>query len=223
MCEVPRRTFRHAITPQRVVVLIVAVAAIWAALILPDGTISLALLVLGIGALFAAVLFPAIRDVEFGFPSGVKVRASLEDRHEELSRAFTAQKGDFSLCAQLLCPEPEIATTLLEAAWSQTASEWRGPVTANLRPYVLCVFVHLLESHAKWAGRASTLETQDAAPLNPLLLLTLPARTVVVLREFAHLPLAEVANITERPLADIAADLRDAQATLAFGPKDGRR
>ncbi|MGC5224682.1 hypothetical protein ACPW96_19125 [Micromonospora sp. DT81.3] len=214
----PPRSFRAAIRPERVILAVLAIAAIVAGFVLGalrDFNIT-GLVVLGLGtaALFAAVLFPAIRDIEFGFPSGIRVSTALRDREQELFHAFTSQRGDFTLYAQLLCADPAVAAALLEAAWAKTAAEWRGPVTPHIRAYVMCVFVHLVESHERWTEGPSPDPPAPMPPSGSLSSLTLAQRTVVVLREFAELPLAQVASITERPLEDIAADLRSAQAII---------
>ncbi|MFE7629037.1 hypothetical protein [Kocuria sp. NPDC057446] len=84
---------------------------------------------LGLGAaiLVLTVVFPAIREVECGFPSGVKISAALRDREEELGKAFDSQKGDLELYAQLLCEDLSLSAELLEASWAKTAATWRGP------------------------------------------------------------------------------------------------
>lgn len=215
MCEIPPRQIRPALRPERVVLAVLAVAMIVWGFWSGDVT-GLIVLGLGAAALFTAVCFPAIRDIEFGFPSGVKISAALQDREQELVRAFTAQKGELGLYTQLLCNDPSVASRLLEAAWAKTAAQWRGPVTPQLRGHVLCVFVHLLESHDRWtAQRDGPAPVSPAASATPLSALALPQRTVVVLREFAELSLAEVAAIVERPLEAVTADYRDAQVVLA--------
>ena len=214
MCEVPRRSWRRALKPQRVVLGVAALAAL-AASFYPwdEPIIRWILLGLGLTALLVVVLFPAIREVELGFPSGVRVKTALHDREQELTQSFMVQRGDFTLYAQLLSPDPALASTLLEAAWAKTAAEWRGPVTPDLRAYVLCVFVHLLESHEKWAGGSTVGEPLATRP-HEMPSLTLAERTVVVLHEFAELPVAQIAAITERPVDDVVADLRAAQETV---------
>lgn len=225
MCEVPpRRRIREALGPSRIGFGLGALALIVAGAIV-SGTTGLVLLGLGGGMLLMAVLFPVVREVEFGFPTGVRISAGLQDREEELHKAFEGERGDLGLYTHLLCDDPELATQLLEAAWGRTAASWRGPVTPELRTYVLCVFVHLLASHLRWAATQSAAKSDQGveSPLSsPLASLPVSERIVVVLKEFAELPLGQIAALTERPLADVSHDLKNAEATLARLSIDGR-
>lgn len=210
---------------------VLAVALVVAGLLLRDpgspgllgfGLLGLGLIGLGAAVLVAAVMFPVIKEFEFGFPSGVKIMAAVHDREEDLRAAFAKQRGDLGLYTQLMCDDPAVAARLLEAAWEKTASLWRGPVTDDLRTFVLCQFVELLTAHSRWTpsddsgrGRPATDVPGNAAPA-PLASLPLAERVVVVLREFAGLPLAQIATLTERPLADINKDLRSARRRVAL-------
>ncbi|WP_426120750.1 RNA polymerase sigma factor [Kocuria sp. LHG3120] len=172
---------------------------------------------LGLAILVLTVVFPAIREVEFGFPSGVKISAAFQNREEELGKAFESQKGDLELYAQLLCEDPALSADLLEAAWAKTAATWRGPVTPELRFYVLCLFVHLLDSHHRWVTPvARNRPPGDGGPVSttPLNALSLDERIVVVLREFVDLPSTQIAALTGRPLAAVRQDLQTARAVL---------
>jgi hypothetical protein len=201
---------------------LVALALIAAGLMV-SGITGLILLGLGGAALLMAVLFPVVREVEFGFPTGVRISAGLQDREQELYKAFDSQRGDLGLYTQLLCDDPIVATQLLEAAWARTAAAWRGPVTPELRIYVLCVFVHLLASHLRWAPVQPGAGPGSAGTSSkPLASLAVSARIVVVLKEFAELPLGQIAAVTERPLAEVAQDLQTAEAVLARLSIDGR-
>lgn len=215
MCEVPPRRLRTALQPARVALGVIAVALIVAGMLLHDTT-GLVIAGLGAAALLGAVLFPVVREFEFGFPTGIRVSAALRDREQELTEAFEGQRGDLGLCAHLLCGNPTVAAELLEAAWARTAALWRGPVTPELRTFVLCVFVQLLTAHIRWNGDASSWAEppENGAVRTPLAALPGPMRTVVVLRDFAEIPLAQIAAMTDRPLADVASDLRAAEATL---------
>lgn len=221
-CEVPKRRLRQGLQPVRIVLGLAALATMVIGVLLQDLS---GLLVLGLGVviLLAALVFPVVREVEFGFPSGVKVSTALRDRGEELRQAFVHQKGDLGLYTHLLCEDPSVAAELLEAAWAKTAAAWRGPVTDGLRLYVLCVFVHLLDSHGRWMEPApgSRPAPEPGHPAAPLAALSRPERTVVVLREFADLTLAQIAALTGRPLPAVAQDLQNARAALTRQSVDG--
>jgi DNA-directed RNA polymerase specialized sigma24 family protein len=229
MCEVPsRRPIREALGPSRigfgVCALLLIVAGIIVSRLIEPVLTGLVVIGLGGALLMIAVLFPVVREVELGFPTGVRISAGLRDREQELHQAFESQRGDFGLYTQLLCDDPDTATKLLEAAWGKTAAAWRGPVTPDIRTYVLCVFVHLLASHLRWAATqpAARVGQEAAVSTNPLASLTVSERIVVVLKEFAELPLGQIAALTERPLVDVSADYRNAEATLARLSISGR-
>jgi DNA-directed RNA polymerase specialized sigma24 family protein len=218
------------LTPARVVLTIIGITIIVAGQfgLLGEEPLPAAVsLGLGLAILVITVVFPAIRQVECGFPSGVKISAALRDRQEELGKAFTYQKGDLELYTQLLCEDPSLARNLLEAAWAKTAATWRGPVTPELRVYVLCVFVHLLISHHRWvaAPQTSNHPHGDSSPvsLTPLNALSLNERIVVVLREFAELPTTQIAALTDRPLAAVRQDLDTARVVLDQSTGNGAR
>jgi hypothetical protein len=105
----------------------------WLAPTFPWG-ISLGLqsaVIMGAGflALAVAVFMPAVREVELGISPTVKLGPALSNRQAELRSVFEQQKGDLEYCAHLLCDDPGEARRLLEAAWSQVAGTWVGPVT----------------------------------------------------------------------------------------------
>ncbi|WP_197059384.1 hypothetical protein [Cryobacterium sp. MLB-32] len=217
MCKVPARRWTDAFPPSRVVLVILSLALIAVGMLVRDVT-GLVLLGLGAVALVTAVVFPVIRAVEFGFPTGVRVTTALRDRDQELQTAFLGQRGDLGLYTQLMCDDPALAGKLLEAAWARTAAVWRGPVTADLRSYVLCEFVHLLTTHAR-LGVATRPPvngpTIEPSVQNALSALLLAARISVVLREFAELPVARIASLTGRPLAEVVSELTRSDAVLA--------
>jgi len=216
MCEVPARRISSALQPSRIILTVLAVGLVVVGILLRD-LMGLVLLGLGAVALLAAVAFPVIKQVEFGFPMGVRVSTALRDRDTELQAAFTQQRGDLGLYTQLMCDDPELASRLLEAAWARTAALWRGPVTPELRTYVLCEFVRLLTKQSQWnripAGGPSVGSRTE--PESALSELPAAARILVVLREFADLPLAQIASLTNQPLAAVTTGLRSAQERLA--------
>ena len=223
MCDVPKRNWRSALQPKRLIVSAAALAIIVAGWQIPN---PFGLIPMGIGAaaLLMAVLLPAVHDVEFGFPSGVKVSAALTNREEDLRAAFEGQKGDLELCANLICDDPATAATLLEASWAKTAADWRGPVTAEVRTYTLCVFVHRYISHIQWAHppqQGNTPGDNAVPPLSPLATLSPNERVIVVLHEFAELSLAEIAGLTGNSLARVMDSLQHAESAVARLPSGG--
>lgn len=209
MCDLPPRRLRGVITPTRILLTLVAVATVAGGMRMQDFP---GILVLGFGLalLVVAVLFPTIKQVECGFPAGVKFTAALQDREDELQDAFERQKGELAIVTHLLCDDAALATQLLEAAWSRTAATWRGPVTpGELRVYVLCLFVHMLDAH-RHIGGAGLLSA--LAPLE---------RTVFVLQEFMDLSAAEIAALTGQPSADVSRSLSAAQDLLDRSKPDG--
>lgn len=224
MCEVPPRRLRTIFSPVRVAVTLLAAAAVVLGMEQPTiHGIPVVLLGIAVGAL--VFLFPAIREVEFGFPTGVKLATSLRNREDELRQAFENSRGDTELCTQLLCDDPSLASRLLEAAWAKTMFTWRGPVTPELRHYVLCLIVELLTSHNRWIGGrpeppASLDGNSDA--LSPLTILALPARIVVVLHDFAGMPLAQIATLTGRTTAEVRDEFLTAQQFLDRRGMDGK-
>lgn len=219
-CEVPPRRWRAALSPARVVLAVIGVVTIVVGMAWGnDEELYTAPVCVGLGLAIVVitVLFPVIREVECGFPSGVKISAGLRSREEELGAAFTSHRGDLELYAHLLCGDPVLAEDLLEAAWAKTAATWRGPVTPELRLYVLCVFVQLLSSHQRWIGPGTEVPPPGAdkpTRTTPLDALTFHARVAVVLREFAGLPRVQIAALTGRSVAEVSQDLLAAQAAL---------
>ncbi|MCU1574228.1 MAG: hypothetical protein JWO93_2310 [Micrococcaceae bacterium] len=223
MCNVPKRNWRSAFQPKRLIAFVAALAAIGAGWQIPNA-FGLIPMCLGAVVLLMAILLPAVHDVEFGFPSGVKLSATLQDRAEELRAVFEGQRRDLELCANLICDEPATAAILLEAAWAKTSADWRGPVTPGIRVYTLCVFVNRFMSHTQWVHPQQRTEpqSQEAVPaLSPLATLSPNERVVVVLHEFAELSLAEIATLTGSALADVIHLLQHAEASLARSRASG--
>lgn len=217
MCDVPKRNWRSAFQPKRLIVSAAALAVIVAGWQIPNafGLIPMGLVA---AAVLMAILLPAVHDVEFGFPSGVKVSAALQNREEELRAAFEGQKAELELCANLICDDPATAAMLLEAAWAKTSADWRGPVTAEIRIYTLCVFVHRFISYTQWAHPQQQINAQSdnaVPPLSALAALSPMERVVVVLHEFAELSLAEIAGLTGNSLVQVTDSLRHAEASVA--------
>lgn len=161
----------------------------------------------------AVVALPAVHEIELGFPIGVRVLAAVKDRKQALSAAIREESGELELCAQLLCDDPVLAAALLESAWAKTTSTWRGPITEETRIYVLCVLVKLLGSHQKWA-QLPAQNLAASAPVAALATLTPKQRVVVVLHEFADLPLSQIASITGSTVQQAASTLRSAEAAV---------
>lgn len=209
MCDLPDRRFRAVLTPTRVLLAVVAVGAVVVGMRTPN-LAGLGMIGLGLALLVIAILFPIIKQVECGFPSGVKVTAALRDREDELRRAFASQRDDLGMSTHLLCGDPALATQLLEAAWSRTATSWRGPVIPEeLRIYVLCVFVQMLNAHRR------VVDTNLLAVLGP------QEKTAFVLHEFGGLTVAQISELTERPSVDVAQSLSTAQVLLDRALQDG--
>lgn len=205
MCEVPARSWRELVAPQRLLIAVVAVAAMVVGALLEP---AVGLVVIGVGAvlLFAAVLLPAVTAVELGFPTGVKLFTASHQREVLLQASFGQQRAELELCARLLAGDADAGPRLLEAAWARAAARWRGPMGPELRTYVLCVLVRLVHAHVRWAG---------AATVNgPLAGLSWEERVVVVLHEFAGLTVNEVSAIVGRPPVTVQSGLDAAEQTL---------
>jgi hypothetical protein len=214
MCDPPPRSWRSAWQPRRVLLGAVALA-LAAAGVLSDGPARWALAAVAGALVVSAVVLPTVREVEFGFPVGLKVTTATRSREEDLRRAFEEQKGQLSLCARLLCDDPEVSTELLEAAWSRAVVLWRGPVDPYLRLLVVCLLVELSVAHDRWepapGPRSGPLGSLDAAQ-----------RVAVVLHDFAGLSVAEIAAVAGSSPEDAAAALR-AGAVAVDGSRGGRR
>ena len=216
MCELPKRRFLPSLNPLRLVLAVLAVAVVAAGWLLPE-LVSAIPIGAGLLTLVAAVLLPAVKEIEFGLSPGFKLSPALKDREAELRSVFESQRGDMEYCAHLLCQNPDTARELLEAAWSQAASAWRGPVTPQLRVYALCVLVRLIRKHETWTRPAGGSGAPPLPDAGPLARLALDARIVVVLHEFANLTFAEIAGMTGRTTPEVTGALTQA-AALTRGP-----
>lgn len=199
MCDAPKRSWRDAAPPKRLLLttsaLVVAGLGIW----LDSwgdrplgGLTGLGALALGVGLLVGAVVLPTVRQVEFGFPVGMRVVTATRTREEDLREAFSNQRADLELCAHLMCDDADEAAELLQAAWADAARNWRGSTTApDLRIYVLCVLAQLMLANLRWRPHVV------AASGAPSLLSSLPAedRIVFVLHDFARLPRTQIADL----------------------------
>lgn len=215
MCEAPERSWDGMARPRRLLLagaaLVVAALGLWR-----GGLEGAGLVALAVGLLVAAVVLPTVREVEFGFPVGVKVSAASRSREDELRAALLDHKPDLELTAQLLCDDPEQAARLMEAAWADAVRVWRGPAgDPHLRTYVLCVLVQLTRAQHRWGAAATD------ATLAPLAALPWEQRTVVVLHEFARLTVGEVARVLEQPEVEVADQLAEAERRLRVAGAPG--
>lgn len=207
MRDIAERRLLSVMRPGRVVILLAALFLVILGWQLST-SLYLIVLVLVLAALMTAVLLPAIREAEFGFPRGVKDSAVLRKRREELEFAFESQHEELELCAQLICDDPDEAAELLEAAWARTAAAWRGPVNPGIRNVVLHELVHLGRAARRKAGPPGDSRQGNRAGgrTHSLLgLLTFDDRAAVVLHDFADLSTAEIARIAGIPEQQIMA------------------
>ncbi len=205
MCDPPPRTWRSAWQPRRIALGAGALALAVAGALTPGPT-GWALIAVAGALLVAAVVLPTVREVEFGFPVGLKVTTATRSREDALREAFEDQKGELALCARLLCDDPDVSSDLLEAAWSRAAVVWRGPVDPYLRLLVVCLLVELTLANGRW-NPAHTAS-------GPLSALDPTQRVAVVLHDFAGLSFAEIAAICGSTPEDAAAALRAGVAAV---------
>lgn len=196
-----------------VAALLLIVAGIFSAVISPKiGDIGIMLIGLGAALLLAAVVLPAVSQLEFGIPSGVKVTAAVRDHEEKLRKVFEEQRPDLEACAKLLCDDPATAKELLTAAMARATLDWRGPIDNEVLTYVWCWFVHRLMAHRRFA-----MEKPTTAASVPLSELTTIQRVVVVLTEY-DVPIDKVADMVGLSPAEAQAELsRGAKALTDAG------
>ena len=197
MCDAPRRSWRDAAPPKRILLAASALAIAGLGLWVDGwgdrplgGVTGLGALAIGVGLLVGAVVLPTVRQVEFGFPVGMRVVTATRTREEDLREAFSDQRADLELCAHLMCDEKDQAVEMVEAAWADAARNWRGSTTTpELRIYVLCVLAQLMLANLRWRPRVV------GGSASPSLLSSLPAedRVVLVLHDFARLPRTQIA------------------------------
>ncbi|MDJ0313089.1 sigma factor-like helix-turn-helix DNA-binding protein [Arthrobacter sp. H35-D1] len=212
MCDVPKRKWQSVLRPARLLLSLLAAAIVIAGWQIPN-TLGLVPMGIGIVLFVVVILLPSVREIELGFPTGVKVLAAVRNRRQELSTEIRGDSGELELCAQLLCDDPVLAASLLESAWAKTTATWRGPITEETRLYILCVLVKLLDSHRKWAQLPAP-NNAAPTPVAALASLSPTQRVVVVLHEFADLPLSQIASITGSSLRQTAATLNAAEAAV---------
>jgi hypothetical protein len=189
MCKTEPRRWTDLFQPRIMLPVAVAIAAVAAG---PFVHSPLLLGVLGFVGLLALTLalFPAIKQVEFGLPSGLRITADLTRREEELARTFEIQKPIFEECASLLT--------------------WRGPVHQSIQIFTLCWFVHALMAHSRL-----TLTGRPAAGPNPLSQLTQVQRVAAVLSAFADVGIDDLSDMLGLTPSQVQAELRVADGVLA--------
>lgn len=167
------------------------------------------LAIVGLVALTLA-LCPAIKQVEFGLPSGLRITADLTKREEELERTFEVQKPIFEECASLLCDDPELGKRLMETAIAQATLKWRGPVHQSIQTFTLCWFVHALMAHFRL-----TMTGQPGAGPNPLSQLTQVQRVAAVLSAFAEVGIDDLSDMLGLTPSEVQTELRVVDGVLA--------
>lgn len=209
MCKTEPRRWTDLFQPRIMLPVAVAIAALAAG---PFVRSPLLLGVLGFVGLLALTLalFPAIKQVEFGLPSGLRITADLTRREEELARTFEIQKPIFEECASLLCDDPEVGKRLMETAIAQATLKWRGPVHQSIQIFTLCWFVHSLMAHSRL-----TLTGRPAAGPNPLSQLTQVQRVAAVLSAFADVGIDDLSDMLGLTPSQVQAELRVADGVLA--------
>jgi len=202
-----------------VLLCVVALSLIVAGIFLKYNDIGKAMIGLGAGMLLAAVVVPGISQVEFGFPSVVKVTAAVRDRDEKLRQVFEQQRPDLEGCAKLLCNDAATAKELLEAAIARATVDWRGPINPEIRTYVLCWFVHRLMAHSEFEGTKQPAATPANSRLSEL---TTKQRVVLVLTsKAADVPIEEVAKMVDLSPAEAQAELSRAEKVFADAGRRG--
>lgn len=224
VCEPPPRQWREFLSPRRVLLCVAALSLLVAGICFPifsppeiSNIGGITLIGLGAAVLLVAVVVPAVSQVEFGIPSGVKVTAAVRDREEKLRQVFEEQRPDLEACAKLLCDDSATANELLTAAMARATLDWRGPVNREVRIYVLCWFVRRLMAHTRLAGAKHRAPMAADSPLSEL---TMTQRVVVVLTEFAEVPIEELAEMVGVSPAEAQAELSRSQKILTqAGPR----
>lgn len=219
MCDAPKRSWRDAAPPKRLLLAACALTIGGVGIWLDSrgdrplgGLTGLGALALGVGLLIGAVVLPTVRQVEFGFPVGMRVVTATRTREEDLREAFLNQRADLELYAHLMCDDPDEAAELLQAAWADAARNWRGSTTSpDLRLYVLCVLAQLMLANLAWRSHV------DAASASPSLLASLSAkdRIVVVLHDFARLPRTQIADLLEMSRDELESRLSNGRSSAS--------
>lgn len=219
MCKPPPRQWREFLSPRRVLLGVAALSLIVAGIFWKNSHIGITLIGVGAAVLLAAVVMPAVSQVEFGVPSGVKVTAAVRDREAKLRQVFEDQRPDLEACANLLCDDPATANKLLTAAMARATLDWRGgPVDREIRTYVLCWFVHRLMAHNRLARMEQSATTAANVPLSEL---TAIQRIIVVLNDFGEVPIEELADMVGLPLDEAQAELGRGKKVLTDAASRG--
>lgn len=216
MCEPPPRQWRELLSPHRVLMCVAALLLLVAGIFFPPKISNIGITLIGLGAavLLAAVVMPAVSQVEFGIPSVLKVTAAVRAREEKLRQVFEEQRPDLTDCANLLC-DNATANELLTAAMARTTVDWRGPIDrGEIRIYVLCLFVRRLMAHGRLEGMAQPVVTAANIPSSEL---TKIQRFVVVLTDVGGVPVDEVAEMVGLSPAEVRAELSLGQKILTDG------
>lgn len=209
MCKTEPRRWTDLFQPRIMLPVAVAIAATAAGPFVRSPMLLGVLAFVGLVALTLA-LFPAIKQVEFGLPSGLRITADLTRREEELARTFEVQRPIFEECASLLCDDPEVGKRLMETAIAQATLKWRGPVHQSIQTFTLCWFVHALMAHSRL-----TLTGQPGAGLNPLSRLTQVQRVAAVLSAFAEVGIEDLSDMLGLTPSQVQTELRIADGVLA--------
>ncbi|ORB60382.1 hypothetical protein BST43_02205 [Mycobacteroides saopaulense] len=209
MCKTEPRRWTDLLQPRIMLPVAVAIAAAAVGPFVRSPMLLGVLAFVGLLALTLA-LFPAIKQVEFGLPSGLRITADLTRREEEMSQTFEVQKPIFEECASLLCDDPELARRLMETAIAQATLKWRGPVHPSIQTFTLCWFVHALIAHSRL-----TMTGQPSSGPNPLSRLTQVQRVATVLSAFAEVGIDDLADMLGLTPAQVQDELRAADGVLA--------
>jgi DNA-directed RNA polymerase specialized sigma24 family protein len=194
-----------------VLLCVAAISLIVVGIFFPKNIAGISLIGLGLAVLTAAVVMPAVSQVEFGIPSGVKVTAGVRDREAKLRQVFEEQRPDLEVCAKLLCDDATTANELLTAAMARATLDWRGPIDREIRTYVLCWFVRRLMAHSRLTGTEPPAAKAANIPLSEL---TMNQRVVVVLSEFTEVPIDELAEMLGLTSAEAQAELSRGEKLL---------
>lgn len=208
MCKTEPRRWTDLCQPRIMLPVAVAISAAAAGPFVRSPMLLGVLAVVGLVALTLA-LFPAIKQVEFGLPSGLRITADLTRREEELARTFEVQRPIFEECASLLCDDPEVGKRLMETAIAQATLKWRGPVHQSIQTFTLCWFVHALMAHSRL-----TLTGQPGTGPNPLSRLTQVQRVAAVLSAFAEVGIDDLSDMLGLTPSQVQTELLIADGVL---------
>lgn len=209
MCKTEPRRWTDLFQPRIMLPIAVAISAAATGPFVHSPMLLGVLAIVGLVALTLA-LCPAIKQVEFGLPSGLRITADLTKREEELARTFEVQKPIFEECASLLCDDPKLGKRLMETAIAQATLKWRGPVHQSIQTFTLCWFVHALMAHSRL-----TMTGQPGSGPNPLSQLTQVQRVAAVLSAFAEVGIDDLSDMLGLTPAEVQTELRVVDGVLA--------